>query len=354
MRAFLHELSEAGEPGEGDTTMSVLFRRWLENLADSKAKSTVETYRTVIGTHLEPAFGRRKLRDVTPYSLDQYYAARQKAGMGPRTIRQHHAILSSAFTQAMRWEWIDRNPARLASPPPIPRQKRIIPEVEQVHKLLDAAGGDVELATAIFLAAVTGARRGELCGLRWCDIDWGEGTLRIERQRVPLEGGEATVPLKHGDGRTVAVGPVGLAVLRWYRGLTEERADLLEVAVPPDGWLLSKDCGRSPLRSKGLGEAITDLGRRAGVPVTTHAFRRFAATQMVGTGVDVRTAAGRLGHTPDMLLRVYAGFMPSRDRLAAEGLEALVLPPDAKRPRRFGTGEGVRKGGELSEGDATG
>jgi integrase len=79
------------------------------------------------------------------------------------------------------------------------------------------------------------------------------------------------------------------------------------------------------MRVKGLTTAITELGKRAGVPVTTHALRHYAAAEMVGGGVDVTTAAGRLGHTPEMLLRVYSHVMPTRDAAAALMLEAGVL-----------------------------
>jgi len=162
------------------------------------------------------------------------------------------------------------------------------------------------------------------------DVDWGEAKIRFERQRVPGKGGDRTMPLKGrdgGDAKTLSLGPGGVAILRCYWDALLVRA--AELGIEPDtrGWLLSYDCGHTPMNAKRLGDAITALGKRAGLPVTTHYLRYFAATQMVGAGVDVRTAAGRLGHTPEMLLRVYADFMPSRDLEAARGLEGLVLGP---------------------------
>jgi integrase len=326
LRRFVTEV-EGGKVAKigVQATVEHLLKAWLENLKGSKAQTTLETYRLITETHLIPAMGKLELRTLSAHHLDRYYQACLAAGTAPRTIRLRHSILSGALTQAVKWGWLDRNPAGFATPPKLPRGVNFIPEVEQVKRLIEVAGDDPELATAIVLAAITGARRGELCGLRWQDWDRTANTLLIERQRVPVTGGNVTAPLKHGDRRTVALGALGVAVLRRYESDVTERADQLSVDPDWDGWLLSHDCGRSPMRPQQLGEAITALGKKAKVPVTTHAFRRFAATQMVGAGVDVRTAAGRLGHTPEVMLRRYAGFMPSRDLEAAHGLEGLVL-----------------------------
>lgn len=244
--------------------------------------------------------------------------------------------------QAVDWEWIPANPARSARPPKVEKTARFTPEVDQVRRLIEAADDDHELATAIMLAAVTGCRRGELCGLQWPDVNWATGVLTVRRQRVPVEGGDITGPLKSGDTSTgfpvkrVALGPLGVAVLERYRQLTAARAEAMGVEPrwgrpvdgwegSPDGWLLSLDCGRRPLNARGLGTKISQLGRRVGVPVTPHAFRRFAGTQMVAAGVDVITAASRLGHDPAMLLRVYAQPLLEPNRAAGLGLESLVL-----------------------------
>ena len=334
LRQFVSEI-EAGKiiPGAGPrSTVEVLINKWLAHLGvTGKAQSTVESYRLIADKHLIPALGNLELRSLSAYDLDAYYLTCLDAGTAARTVRLRHSILSGALTQAMKWGWIDRNPASLATPPTLPRGIGFIPDVDQVRRLLTEAAGDVELETAVALAALTGARRGELCGLRWPDVDWTAGTLLIERQRVPLKGGDKTVPLKHGERHAVALGQFGVAVLRRYEAHVKAQAAKLKVEPEWTGWLLSEDCGRSPLRAKQLGEAITALGKKAKVPVTTHAFRRFAATQMLAV-VDVRTAAGRLGNSPEMLLRKYAGFLPSRDEAAAELLGTAIGSLNAKQP----------------------
>ena len=142
--------------------------------------------------------------------------------------------------------------------------------------------GDLVLAMAVILATITGARRGELAGLRWEDIDEDTCSLRIERQWVPGKGGQHLGPPKSSDGpRTVVLGEVGMALITRYRHLIGELLNR-----EPKGWLLSHDAGTTPLRAKALGAAISRLGTSLGTGVSTHSFRRASATELMASGVD--------------------------------------------------------------------
>lgn len=113
---------------------------------------------------------------MTAWDLDALYAPMVHAGKSPSTVRQHHAILSGAFGQAVKWGWCPINVAKMTSPPVV-RPKRIVPptpdQVRAIAKLAEERNPD--LAALIMLAAVTGARRGELCALRWSDLDLPSG-----------------------------------------------------------------------------------------------------------------------------------------------------------------------------------
>ena len=247
----------------------------MEHLERVRRRSaTVDTYRTVIDAHLSSALGAIQLRKLTAYYLDSYYKskapaggnartkaqaggnartkaqaggnARTKAtGLQPNTIRQHHALLCSALTQAVRWGWINKNPAAAASPPGKKKSGRKAPEPAHIRALIDACENDVDLATAIALGAITGARRGELCGLQRADVDCDEAKIRFERQRVPGKGGNHTTPLKGrdgGDAKTLSLGPGGVTILRRYLEALDARAYELGIERDPAGWLLSHDC----------------------------------------------------------------------------------------------------------------
>jgi integrase len=325
-----------GEKRGTAQTVGDLLRVWPDHLARiGRRPGTVVGYRAIITNHLIPALGNVELRKLTAFDVDRFYGAQQKAGLQAGTIRVQGAVLSSAISQAIRWGWLGANPCSGATLPQRPETTRRSPGSDNLRRLMDCIGDDEhELAIAVVLAAMTGARRGELCGLRWTDLDRDDATLLIERSRVPVAGHDITGPVKGGKPRRIALGALVLAALDLYERELEDRAILLGIQRDRSGWMVSPDCGRTPIKARWLSDEVTALGKRAGVKVTTHELRHYAATEMVAGGVDVRTAAERLGHTPEMLLRVYAHAMPSRDRAAADLLEraVLALPSVTKEP----------------------
>jgi integrase len=181
--------------------------------------------------------------------------------------------------------------------------------------------GDVVLAMAIAMAALTGARRGELCGMQWSDIDPVTCSITIERQWVPGKGGQYLAPPKSEDGvRSIVLGQLGLGLIERYRDIMREM-----LRREPEGWLLSYDAGATPLRAKALGQAIAGLGKGLGLDVTTHSFRRVSATQLVAAGIDVDTAARRMGHTKEVMLASYVLGADDRSIAAAQTIESRLV-----------------------------
>jgi hypothetical protein len=115
--------------------------------------------------------------------------------MKPSTIRGIHSILSGAFAAAQRWEWTDRNPAESAKPPTTIRQPIPATSPDDVAKLIaEARSRSDALGLYLWLVAVTGVRRGELCGLQIRDVDLDRGAgprclqLRCPRRAARPQG----------------------------------------------------------------------------------------------------------------------------------------------------------------------
>jgi integrase len=186
-----------------------------------------------------------------------------------------------------------------------------------------AEGGreDIVLAMAIAMASMTGARRGELCGLRWDDIDPEACTIRIERQWVAARGGQHLADPKTSDGkRTVWLGVEGMAIIERFRGLMAALTD-----HEPFGWLLSPDATEGPMGAKSLAWHIATLAEGLGLKATTHSFRRVAATELVAAGVDVDTAARRMRHTKEVICGSYVLGAADRQVAAATMVEARLI-----------------------------
>jgi integrase len=180
--------------------------------------------------------------------------------------------------------------------------------------------GDSVLAMAIIVASLTGARRGELCGLKWSDLNADTCSITIERQFVPVKGGQMLTSLKskrEDEARTVKLGTRGLGLFERYRDIQREL-----LRREPEGWLLSYDAGITPLKARALGNAFSTLAKKCGLPeATTHSFRRVSATQLVAAGIDVDTAARRMGQTKEVMLDSYVLGSDDRQIAAASTLE---------------------------------
>jgi integrase len=116
-------------------------------------------------------------------------------------------VLSGAFKQAMAWGWAGHNPAKLATPPTTGRTGVSPPDAASVARLLTAAmAEDPELGLFLRLAVVLGARRGELLGLKWRDVDLAAGEVLIASSVARVVGR----PLLDKDTKTHAKRRVAL------------------------------------------------------------------------------------------------------------------------------------------------
>jgi len=334
----LRDLIENQAPSRVDgvgATVSQLLDQWLQECERlDLSPTTMLTYRAQIKQTIRPRLGKLPLNRLTSKHLDDLYGAMKAAGQSPKTIRNHHAILSSALHQAVRWGWVRDNVAEMAKPPRVSPRRVTAPSVEVVRSIIVAAEKeDPRLAPLLMLAALTGMRRGELCALRWSDVDLKTGQMEVSRSIVVVPGGLAEKSTKTDRGRIVALDEVGVALLTQYRDQVDGWARQADGVVPDDAFMFSPELdGSTPFRPDSVTNFFVrvrdDLGFDS---VRLHDLRHFTATQLIGAGVDVRTVAGRLGHSDaSVTLRVYSHVIEERDRAAAVIMGRVLDPGPAK------------------------
>ena len=310
-------------------TFEKLCERWLELGATDLSPVTIRNYRDLLKNHILPALGPIPAASIRTFDLDRlYHALMTGRGVTPSTVRHVHSVIRRAFRQAELWGWVSANPAANATQPRLVKPDLTPPNVEQVAEILRAANeSDPEFGHLLHLAATTGARRGELCALRWSDIDLEHGSLIIARSIIEASGGIFEKDTKTHSSRRIALDEGSLEVIEAQRHLAHERASVLGLRLEDDSFVFSRDPGGAlPIRPDHVTKAFAALRDSLGYRgVRLHDLRHFAATRLIAAGVPVRTVSGRLGHAnPATTLMVYSHFLEASDQDAAKIMGTLV------------------------------
>jgi integrase len=316
----------------GAETVGDLLDLFLEHaVSQGRSPTTLREYRRIVDKVLRPELGKIKLSKLTARDLDALYAKLTAKGNKATTVRRVHALIAAALHQAEKWDLVDRNVSSRATPPPVHAPEIEAPDPDEVRKIV-AAAETIEpgLASMLLLAALTGARRGELCALRWNNVDWTGNTLAIGRSVYETAGGGwAEKTTKTHAARRIGLDDLGLAILRRHRAQVDALAATLDVAVAESAFMFSRSpAGAEPIRPDVLTKFTIRVAKVAGVDTHLHALRHFSATQAIAAGFDVVTVAGRLGHKdPGVTYRTYSHVLEQRDRdLAASLGRTLALP----------------------------
>jgi integrase len=311
LRAELrHDIAiESGESLVG------LCRRYV---ADRARLGRSTTYVAELGRKVDRLatieLGSRPAAQVNAGDLDTLYARLDRDGLGASGIRAWHALISGALSAAVRWGEIDRNVALQARPPAEPRPSGAAPDPELARRYLAAVESAAPTLGALLrLGALTGARRGELCALRWTDLDVDRRTLTIARALTSPKGHRYVEgPTKNGRARVIGLSPEALAELVGHRAQREMLCSLAGVELEPGGFIFGPDAycdGSTPYRPDYVTRRSREIAVDNGLPVELchpHGLRHYFASQGIAGGADVAAMAAVLGHDPTLLLSTYA------------------------------------------------
>jgi integrase len=279
-------------------TLAHFLTTWMDETQKPKLRpSTIKSYDSYIRLHIVPLLGDTPLGELTAQDVQRFLNGRTKAGLSPRSVQYIRAILRAALAQAMRWGYVERNVAALASPPR-QKPKQIATLTADEARRLMAATRDDRLGALFATALYTGMRQGELLGLRWPDVDLEAGTLRVRQAVQKIDDQWQFVEPKSANGRrTVPLCEPAREVLRRQK----EQVRAMR-AHGDDAWtewgLVFPSAVGTPLDSSNVTHHLQRQLATAGLPlVTFHALRHTCGSLLHQEGVPARTIMEILGHS---------------------------------------------------------
>jgi len=314
---------------------------WLPGVESRCRPATYVRYRGIVERSMLPALiAKLPLQQLRPSHVEKYYAS---VTASPSTLTLHHTILQQALRKAMKDRLITTNAAAdVDAKPRRARDKGADARVhcwtaEEARRFLDVAKGTGPQAAAFYaLALDSGARKGELCGLRWPEVDLDAGTIRLVQQLLKPGAEPVFGPLKAGRPRTITLAAETVRLLAAHKRHQAELKMANRQHYQDHGLAFAKEYGDvqragdmlgHPLQSNNLGQReyarlVTEAGVRV---IKFHGLRHTCATLLLQAGEPVHVVAERLAHSQvTMTLEVYSHVLPNMQQRAAATIGAVL------------------------------
>lgn len=326
----LAELAHSAKDSRSSITIEGAVKEFLKVCESSGlAKKTINGYESMARVHIIPRLGKKKIEALTARDLDSLYQRMANEGYSSINIHHLHGTIRSVLSQAVKWGWVEKNVAKLATPPARTRTQASAPTPEELGQILTKASErSPQLAALFALCALTGARRGEALALKWSDYNRDTRTLTISRALgyTPKDGTYEKSTKTHGVRKIGVDETLEDIILSQMDSLEKNVVAGFEIVKDPYLFYGEPD-GSVPFHPDTPTKFFRIVCDSLGYPYHLHQLRHFTATQLIAAGVDVRTVSGRLGHADaSVTLRIYSHVLEAQDRAASEFLGSIVRP----------------------------
>ncbi|HBO65707.1 MAG TPA: site-specific integrase [Clostridiales bacterium] len=282
-------------------TLGEWLDKWLdEYMIFTIRESTLDSYRAMVKNQVKPFIGGKQIASLTTADMQKFYNKIKKEGrvrehpihgktLADSMVRGVHMMLHEALDTAVKERLIAKNPTNGTTVPKCNYPEKQILGDSQLDTFLEAIKGEEYWDTFFYVEVMTGLRRGEICGLKWQDINFEENKLQVKRSVSVKKGGGVSIgETKTETGvRSILMPPSVAEVLqnRKQRAITE--------------WVFPNFMHpEQPISPATAYRKLKIILKHAGLPlIRFHDLRHTFATHATHGGVDPKTLAGILGHT---------------------------------------------------------
>lgn len=304
--------------------------------------STIVRYKELT-SRIYPAIGHIKLKDLRADHLNDLYTQLGKPGqnkrtgngLSPKTILEHHRLISTVLEQALKEGLVAFNVAGRATLPKTEKKEVNYFQPEQITAIRDCMDREVgeepsriKWKTILHLFLITGARRGEILGLKWDRVDFEKNRIFICNNILysPDRGIYEDTPKTSTSTRYITLPADTMHLLRQYK--VWQTADRLRKGeyYQYRGFVFAQDNG-NPMHPDSVTDWMNKFSKRNGLPhINPHAFRHTMASMLYFNGVDSVSISKRLGHAQvSTTANIYAHVMEEADQRNADILTEVFL-----------------------------
>ncbi len=318
LKVLLRESGQTSNSKDGRLSLSEYLDRWLGDVSVESRQTTHASYEVAVRKHIVPHLGAVRIDKLSPEAVRSWIQSLRKDDVGARTMQLAYIVLKSALESAVDAEIIAKNPCKGVPRPKYEAEERAALEAGDLRKLLTAARGS-RYEAAIALAIGTGARQGEILGLRWRNVDFERGMLAIETQ---LQGGKSAQLKTKAARRNVPLPAFCIKALKEHR----RRAQGEGHSLKPDAFVFVGETGRPLDRHNFTKRVFAPIVEKAKLEdVTFHQLRHSWATLQSELGLPVRDMSAMLGHSKtSVTMDVYAHQASEAQRKGSEALNRLL------------------------------
>ena len=307
-------------------TFDVAARRYLASRTTIGLKrGSISGYECQLRCHLLPAFGERPLNAISPEEIEAFIANQRERGQAVNSVLRQIGLLGAIFNYEIKRGRCERNPLRMID---MPRQVQpdeihylTVQELERLIEVVPLCRTLGRLQRVLYLtAAMTGLRRGELLALRWQDVDFNVGVVRVRRS---YGRGEFGTPKSRRSNRAV---PLAERVRREL-----ERHRLQSVFTAPHDLVFAHPLSGRVLDPSRIRKEFQADRAAAGLrPLRFHDLRHTFGTRMAAAGAPLRALQEWLGHSDYKTTMLYADYAPDSSQGAAWAARAFASAPDGR------------------------
>ncbi|EDS78284.1 phage integrase [Clostridium botulinum C str. Eklund] len=276
-------------------TVKEYIEYWLETYPKNNCSpSTYKRYKFFIKDIIN-YIGKHKLSKLNPMIIQKFYEdLLSDRNISNNTVIKTHRMLHLALKHAQQWQLINNNPCDLVTPPKATKQEMKYWQPDEINIYLDILKEEF-LYPAIFLAIQTGCRVGELCAIKWSDVDLIDKTIRIDKtlQRIDCKLA-LKYPKTQNSIRTITLLETAITFLKNLKKNRIEKK--LKYGIELD-YVLCWEDGR-PIDPHYISQHFPKLLDKYNLPkIRFHDLRHSHATLLLKAGVNAKIISKRLGHS---------------------------------------------------------